>query len=285
MAERTIVGVDFSGGGDDAATGNTWVTKGCFGGNVLTIDKCYPIGRTELKQLLLELPNDAVAALDFPFGVAQKLFPSFTPGKSTMKDVWNEISKQTDAKEFDVFCSHHRAVKRRFDYRYYPTSKSPQDPMMTYMTYHGIKMLRDLHDECAERWYVPSLLPDEPCKGRVTLLEVMPGMTLLARGLPHQNYKNHAGPITLTNFENRMDIIRELPERYGVRLPDLNKYRDLFIFSPDALDSYIASITAALWAQEKANFHRPEDHQDQDLRNSVRLEGCIFAPGKLASSV
>ena len=103
MAERTIVGVDFSGGKADTTVENTWVTKGCFSGNVLTIDKCYPISRTELKQLLLKLPNDTVAALDFPFGVPQKLFPSFTPAKSTMKNVWNEISKHTDAEEFDAF--------------------------------------------------------------------------------------------------------------------------------------------------------------------------------------
>ena len=38
------------------------------------------------------------------------------------------------------------------------------------MTYHGIKMLRDLHYEWKERWYIPSLLFDEPCRGRVTLL-------------------------------------------------------------------------------------------------------------------
>jgi hypothetical protein len=93
MPERKIAGVDFSGGGDDASIGNAWVTKGRFDGKALTIDECRPISRTELQKLLCALPKGSVAALDFPFGVASQLFPDLVPGCSTMKDVWDRVSK------------------------------------------------------------------------------------------------------------------------------------------------------------------------------------------------
>ncbi len=292
MAEQTIVGVDFSGGGDDASIGNTWVTKGRFDGKALTIDECRPISRTELKELLRALPKGSVEALDFPFGVAEELFPDLVPGCSTMKDVWDRVSEMRfedkaseDWESFDTLRAKHPKIKRKFDEKHYPeVSLSPQDERMRYMTYHGIKMLKELHDKCENRWHIPPLHCGWVRENRVTLLEVMPGAALKAQDLPHRNYKNSKGPNALKNLKKRKCILEKLSDKFDIDLPNFEKYRDLFVFNDNALDSFIAAIVAALWVNETA-FHRPEDHQDENVLNTARLEGCIYAPSKSVNTV
>ena len=238
MAERRIVGVDFSGGGKDGAIGNTWVTKGRFDGKTLTTLECRPISRTELKKLLCALPKGSVAALDFPFGVAGQLFPDLVPGCSTMKDVWDRVSEMRfenkageDGESFDMLRAKHPKIKRVFDEKHYPESSSPQDERMRYMTYYGIKMLKELHEKCPDRWHIPPLHCGRTREDRVTLLEVMPGAALNAWGFHKQykRYKKNNGPNAVHYLENRKYIIKNLPDKFDIKILDYKKYRDLFI--------------------------------------------------------
>ena len=294
MAERTIMGVDFSGGGKDTAVGNTWVTKGRFDGNTLTIHPSYPtpISRTKLRGLLCALPKGSVAALDFPFGVAREVFPDLKLGQSMMKEVWDRVSEmrfedKDSVEGFDTLRAKHRKTKRRFDEKHYQEeSFSPQDERMRYMTYRGIKMLKELHIEHCNRWHIPAIHCGRIREDRVTLLEVMPGAALNAWGFQDQykRYKKNNGRDALKHLENRKYIIENLPDKIDIKIPNYVKYRDFFIFNDDAMDSFIAVITAALWANG-TDFPLPGKDKDPNLRDAARLEGCIFAPSKLASSV
>lgn len=235
-----------------------------------------------------------MAALDFPFGVASQLFPDLVPGCSTMKDVWDRVSKMRfknkdgeDGESFDTLRKKHPKIKRKFDEKYYSKeSLSPQDELMRYMTYHGIKMLKELHKKCPDRWHIPPLHCGRTREDRVTLLEVMPGAALNAWGFHKQykRYKKNNGRNALKHLENRKYIIKNLPDSFCIKIPAFEKYRDLFLFNHDALDSFITAIVAALWANETA-FHRPEDHQDENVLNTARLEGCFYAPSKSVNTV
>ena len=69
MALQKVVGVDFSGEEGDDKKGKTWATTGHFDGSNLTLVDCNPISRDDLEKLLMNLPNCAVASIDFPFSV------------------------------------------------------------------------------------------------------------------------------------------------------------------------------------------------------------------------
>ena len=96
MAERRIIGVDFSGGGEDNEVGNTWVTEGHFvGATTLRIDNCRAISRDDLTNLLMGLPPSAIVAMDFPFGVPH-LFAAHEFGfaGNFMHEMWEIISDE-----------------------------------------------------------------------------------------------------------------------------------------------------------------------------------------------
>ena len=275
MVERKIIGVDFSGSKDDVP----WITIAGLERDHLKLESCEPIDREKLtNRLLAEDTGDAVVGMDFPFGVAEEVFPELSPRKSTLKDVWRRVAEKTDKDFYDI-CKKHSTIKRKFDESHYSKSLSPQNIRMMYMTYHGIKMLKELHEKCKTRWHIPPLHTGRASNGRVTLLEVMPGMALKAQNLPYTNYKNNKGPNARKNLENRKNIIEKLPCAFGINLLHLEKYRDLCIFNDDALDSIVAAVVAAMWArvEYKTLFHRPEDHTDAVLA-AARLEGCIYAP-------
>ena len=282
----TIIGVDFSGA---KADNKTWIARGVLTnqGELLLKGTPYPIRREELYELLINVEPPAVVAMDFPFGVPNKfathlsLYCGYLPGN--IRDLWATVAAITFddfERERDEFVDAHGELSRVWDRIHYPESISPLHkggPSMIQMTYHGISLLQRLHQESCNRWQVPPLCPDEPNRDAVTLLEVMPGAALRSRCLPHQNYKNNKGRDPFNNLENRKHIIHNLSENFGIALPDLSQYRDLFIFNDDALDAYIASIVAALWQKDKTAFHRPEDHAANVLE-AAQLEGCIYAP-------
>ena len=191
---------------------------------------------------------------------------------------------------FDTLRANHRKTKRKFDEKHYPKNESlsPQDERMRHMTYHGIKMLKELHKKCPGNWHIPPLHCGRTHQDRVTLLEVMPGAALNARDLPSKDYKNtdaNKGRKGLTIVENRRRILnkKDLSDKFGIDLPNFEEHRDFFVFNDDALDSFVASIVAALWASE-ADFPIQNDN-DLAIANAVRLEGCIYAPSKSVISV
>ena len=141
-------------------------------------------------------------------------------------------------------------------------------------------MLHALHEQNPYRWHIPLLDADALSNDHVTLLEVMPGATLEAFKLPHENYKNSKGPKSLINLKNRQEILTNLSGRSKMPLSDITDFRDLYIFSDDALDSLVAAITAAKWARGD-EFGHPKADEIDDAK--LKLEGRFYVPKKLPS--
>ena len=277
LAQRQIIGVDYSGSQDDVP----WITTAVLGNNGLALVACEPISRANLTQHLLGLCDHAGAAatvvgMDFPFGVANAVFPNLNPGVDTLLQVW-ELIAAFQQQQFGDHRDGHNGAMRNFDQLHYHMAMSPTNIRMWHMTYHGICMLWQLHNHCPNYWHIPPLDNGRTTNGRVTLLEVMPGAALAARGLPHNGYKgNIKGLDALDKLHTRVEIFDNLPGQFGMAMPNLPAYRDLCMFSDDALDSIVAAIVAALWATNQP-FHCPENHHANVL-NTARLEGCIFTP-------
>ena len=259
MAERTIVGVDFSGAGEDSDVGGTWVTKGFldtkdsfdFEKGALLLLSCEPIPRKELTHRLRELPNDAVAALDFPFSVPIAFAEHLCYPEIEMPKLWQSVAHmefnefKRKAEEFtdllrigDLHCSNAK-----------PCLKMKGNPVMVNMTFKGMQMLHTLRQAGCR---VPPLDDDE-CNG-ATLLEVMPGAALKAFELPGDGYKGGR-----TAFENRQRILRGLRKLSDVKVINLRDFHEHCMFSDDALDSIVAAVAAALWAMDGSEraFKKP----------------------------
>ena len=80
-----IVGVDFSGAKPDR---DTWVADGFLDPRGLVLRDCRPVRRAELAELLVSLPKDSVAALDFPFSVPVAFARFWEPAAASMPDLW-----------------------------------------------------------------------------------------------------------------------------------------------------------------------------------------------------
>ena len=125
------------------------------------------------------------------------------------------------------------------------------------------------------------------------LLEVMPGAALASWVLPHRGYKNGRNAQEL-----RTQILDGLSEEAsGIRLCNLEDFRDLCMGNDDALDSIVAAVVAALWAMDNAfkipsaNRTVEEALQDYDGARQIsaginhwtevqaaQLEGWIYVP-------
>lgn len=301
MAERTIVGVDFSGAGEDTDVGKTWVTNGYLEtehgqelkkGTLLLLT-CEQVSRTELAGILKASPNDAVAALDFPFSVPIAFAEHLAPPGSEMPRLWQSVASmefgefKEEAKGLadllrvgDLHCSNAK-----------PSLKMEGNPVMVNMTFRGMQMLHSLRKAGCR---VPPLDDDE-CKG-ATLLEVMPGSVLKAFELPSSGFKGK----NQTDMETRRKILRELPRKSGVNVLNIRDFSEEAMFSDDALDSMVAAVAAAAWATDEsgASFVMPGhcrtvaealaaykgkrkispgiDHLTE--LNAARREGWIYAP-------
>ena len=279
----TIIGVDFSGA---KAENKTWIAQGTLTEDgALRMDSVRPITRDGLREQLIAAPKQAVVAMDFPFGVPDKFAAFLSPvcTHGDMRDLWETIGGMDDLKDFekkrDAFVRDRGEIRRVWEQKHHPESQSPLHkggPNMIPMTYHGMKLLYQLHRETGKRWHIPPI-ERKPDPDAVTLLETMPGAALKARGLSHQNYKGSTGRDPLRNLENRKKILEKLSRNFGIDLPNFCEYRDLFLFNDDALDAYIAAIVAALWARCTTSFHLPEKHDPMVLA-AARREGCIYAP-------
>jgi len=273
MAERMVLGVDFSGAKGDDHVGKTWVTKGRFDGGTLKIHDCHPVSRDGLRTLLKDLPSDSVAAMDFPFGIPTEFIQYLGIDATDMPTVWRSISSDgKDVAWFEAKCR--EAVKelgyqpKRTGDKYYPESISPLNLRMLRMTFHGMSMLDKLWNET--NCQVPPL--QQEGRNGITLLEVMPGATLKAFSLPHTEYKNKdRNP--LENLKNRQKILAMLSGSFTVDLSNLADFRDIYIFSDDALDSLVAAMCAAKWARGD-KFKQP----NADEIAAAKLEGWIYVP-------
>ena len=263
MAERTVVGVDFSGAKDE---GKTWITKGFLdrkgsfdaekGSFVLL--SCKSVSREDLTELLKALPNDAVAALDFPFSVPIAFSEFLGLPNSEMPDLWQAtaaMGREEFISQRDEFVKENIELLRAGDLHvpgcYSCLQKTPLN--MVPMTFHGMEMLDALWNQT--NCQVPPL-KESNRKGAV-LLEAMPGAALKEFNLPDKGFKGGKDA-----FEKRRKIIKELPKCSNVTLINLPDFRDQCMFSDDALDSIVAAVVAALWAMDESEsaFKKPSKH-------------------------
>ncbi len=105
------------------------------------------------------------------------------------------------------------------------------------------------------------------------LLEAMPGAALRALGLPFKGYKKGVRAQQL-----RHTILDGLAEKSGLQLPNLSDFYDLGMAIHDGLDSLVAAVVAALWAQDPAKFRRPATEGEEEFDPRVMLEGWLYAP-------
>lgn len=284
MAERTIVGVDFSGAERRNAT---WVTKAVLRGNVLHVELCCrpsvnkDKAYEKLEKLLQELRDDAVVALDFPFSLPQDFAMQVAPNASRMPDVWEAVANIKEYSQFNklrcYFVKRHGEMIRRGDAHF----GGPFSPLKTVgtnmlpMTFHGMRMLHRLWT--SDRGFqVPPLCAYKRCGP--TLLETMPGVLLRRFGLPATNYKSK----NKSNKDRLEDVRKEIwdgLERISaptLKIPDIEKARCLA--NADCLDSLVAAIGAALWTMDKSQFLIPrETIPTNEEIDFARLEGWIYA--------
>ena len=304
MAERTIVGVDFSGAGKDTDVGNTWVTIGIIEtedtdelkSGMAILDACKPVSREKLTEKLKALPDDAVAALDFPFSVPIAFAEFLGHSDGEMPVLWNAVAGQ-EQQEFidqrDEFVKQQGELLRAGDLHvpgcYSCLHKS--NPNMVPMTFQGMRLLGKLWEQTNCR--VPPL-EVEGHAGAV-LLEVMPGAALEAYGLPNKGYKGGQDAL-----DKRREILRGLCKKSGVNVLDLHAFRDEAMFADHALDSMVAAVAAARWVMDESDnaFRKPSsshtvagalakyqgkrnispdiDHLTQE--QAARKEGWIYVP-------
>lgn len=292
MAERTIVGVDFSG----QVRGNTtWATEAVLRDNTLDVKLCCrPSGNRDrayekLEELLHELRDDAVVALDFPFSLPRDFAMEVAPNAYRMPDVWEAVANITEYNQFDemrhCFVERHGEMIRRGD-AHFGGPFSPLKvvrPNMLPMTFHGMRMLHRLWTS-GKGFRVPPLRPEKHCGP--TLLETMPGVLLRRFGLPAINYKsknksNNDHPETV-----RATILDGLVKMSAPTLKILDREKERCLANADCLDSLVAAIGAALWVIDKSQFLIPrETIPTNEEINFARLEGWIYAPTKSLNSV
>ena len=271
----TIIGVDFSGARSDR---NTWLSRGKLTADgALLLDGARSIRRAELYDLLPTIPTPAVVALDFPFGVpslfARFLSPQRPP--SDMPALWRAVAGMSQA-EFiaarNDFVASNGEPKRAGDGKYHPESYSPLhsvNPNMLPMTHSGIQLLHRWHQDHPARWHVPPILRPAPADETVTLLELMPGALLKSLHLPYKGYKRGQ-----QSTQRRTAILNGLALKSGVPLPNLDTLRADCLANDDCLDSVVATVGAAMWAQNPSQFRHPNDAELPD----AQLEGWIYVP-------
>ncbi len=270
MAERTIVGVDFSGA---KAEGKTWMAEGrlTVKGD-LVIDSVQPILRQDLADFLLNAAPSTVAALDFPFGLPKTFLGSLGIHADAMPGVWPYIS-QMSLDEFRNKCKAMGTHPKRIGDKHYSVSLSALNSRLVPMTHSGIKMLHQLDSAGPSRWWIPPLNCGDAPDGRITLLEVMPGAFLSAIGLDWTTVKSYkrAGSLSI-----RDSVIHQLSVYSEIKAPNLLQYRNGFRANDDSLDAVVAAFAAALWATDRPSFLHPMDDELSD----AQLEGWIYAPRK-----
>ena len=302
MAERTIVGVDFSGAGEDTDVGKTWMTEGVIETGetdelkrgMTFLESCKSVSREDLAEKLTALPSDAVVALDFPFSVPMAFAEHLGRIGSEMPELWRSVAPMkfdefrdaaagfTDLlRSGDLHCSNAK-----------PSLKMAGNPVMVNMTYKGMQLLHSLRQEGCR---IPPL--DDAESTGATLLEVMPGAALKALELPYERYKNGG-----TAFENRQKILRGLRRISDVQVLNLSDYHEHAMFSDDALDSIVAAVVAALWTMDDSEsaFKKPSKRRTVrdafaeysgtrkispqinhlTLEEAAKREGWIYVPRK-----
>ena len=277
----TVIGVDFSGA---KVENKTWIAQGILDAGALTLSYARSIKRDDLRKLLAGIAPPACVAMDFPFCVPDEFaeYVSTSAQAFEMPDVWSTVaamSKERFIVERDNFVRGNADVepKRYGDKLYRPESFSPLHkvrPNMVPMTYEGICLLRRLHQDHPQRWYVPPLDASAELSEAVTLLEVMPGAFLKSIGLPCDKpgilYKGGSS----WRKARRVEIIDGLAKKSGIALPNLpHSVREDCLANDDCLDAVVAAVCAAAWEHYRSGFQHPAGGAELDY---ARREGWIY---------
>ena len=269
----TIIGVDFSGAERE---NKTWIAQGILEAGELTLSYARSIKRDDLRKLLAGIAPPACVAMDFPFCVPDAFaeYISTSAQAFAMPDVWRTVAAM-DKKAFiakrEGFVGDKGEPKRYGDDLYRPESFSPLhavNPNMVPMTYEGSCLLRRLHQDHPQRWYVPPLDAPAELSDAVTLLEVMPGAFLKSIRLPSKGYKKGNQAVAL-----REEIIAGLAKKSGIVLPNLYSVRTKCLANDDCLDAVVAAVCAAAWERYRSGFQHPAGSDELDY---ARREGWIY---------
>ena len=295
MAEQTIVGVDFSG----AQGKDPWITTAILQDQFMSLKCCEAIPREDLKKRLLKLPSDAIAAMDFPFGVPHRFAMELGHTLSTMPELW----KVAADKEYRSFVALREGFTKQGLHQeflrcgdvYFDGPMSPLNIRMLPMTFRGMEMLHYL-------WKGGCRVPPLPKKRHngPTLLETMPGVWLRYFRLPYKLFKGSSQ----RHRANRKKILDGLKNTPSLEVRFSDKAQESCLSYHDALDSAVAAIAAALWVRKPDIFLRPRSNRTiADLKadgeisskgrnrispgidsmtelKAARLEGWIYAPKK-----
>ena len=287
-----IMGVDFSGARGEKKSA-TWLAQGRLEGGILTLETCHPIIRADLTANLQALNEPATVAMDFPFSVPVE-FANYWQRSKVLDDGWEMPNLWAAAahltSRWDKFKDLQAALRlekfKREPNRIGdpPESFSPLHttrPNMVPMTFKGMRLLHDIWaSQTANSLLVPPLAMPRQGAGThtTTLLEVMPGATLLSLNLlpAYNGYKDSKDA-----RENRQGILTALPNQVaqlGLNLAGLPyALTQTCRANDDALDAVVAAITAALWAEFPAGFRHPPQPGHPDYQTTL-LEGWLYAP-------
>lgn len=288
MAEWTIWGVDYSG----AKNNDPWITTAVLKENSLTLESCFSLPREELTQRLSALKggSNAIIGLDFPFGVPKPFAESeFGFDGTLMSEMWEKVATLDDLPDYierirprlrkggDL--QRFNKLLREGDRTNFPEAYSPLNPAapeMFAMTFFGMRMLHTLWTE--SDCVVPPL--DHNGRTGPVLLETMPGAILRAFSLPAANYKRKNKTNGGYPEKVRSEILAGLKELAPIQMQVPDSILQECMNNHDCLDSLVAAIGAAMWAQNPEQFRRP----GPDELNAARLEGWIYAPKKRPSA-
>ena len=287
MTERTIIGVDFSGAGADSKINTTWVTAARLQveTRLLTLGYCKPMSRDDLVILLESLPNETVAAMDFPFSVPWAFAQEIVPDTDRMPELWRAVTsgKYSNYDGFerlrDDFVKKHKERIRCGD-AYFDVPLSPlhkSGPNMLPMTFAGMQMLHRLWESKKRSFRILPLPRDG--RGGPRLLETMPRIALRTFDLPDENYKGYrSGMITLTK---RRQILAGLPGVSKLHLTNLSDFREECIFSDDCVDSIVAAMVAALWVVDQyTGFRHPSP-----IRNVADIQAASNRKNRISPGI
>ena len=79
-----VIGVDYSGAKTD---NNTWISRGIFSENTLTIERCEPITRGNRTSTLGKLNLPTIASIAFPFYVPEQFSKFWCPEAKDMTEL------------------------------------------------------------------------------------------------------------------------------------------------------------------------------------------------------
>ena len=224
--------------------------------------------------------------MDFPFGVPQSFAEAEFGFRGTlMTEMWANVATLGDLPDYIAGIrprlrkggdlQRFNKLLRDGDRTNFPEAYSPLNPAapeMFAMTFFGMRMLHHLWTK--SNCIVPPL--DDTGRVGPVLLETMPGAILRAFSLPAANYKRKNKTNSGYPEGVRSEILAGLKNKAPIQLQVPDSIHKECMNSHDCLDSLVAAIGAAMWAQNPEQFRKP----GPDELEAARLEGWIYAPKK-----